>query len=242
MFKQMYLGQWVIDEDALVYKYNIERNSYNQLPMYPTGDWQHLMGVDLGYEDASAFVVCAFHEHDKNLYVVDAWSQSKMDITDVAEKIQYFKLKYGIHKVVIDGANKQAVEEIQKRHHIPLLTADKRGKEDFIEIMNAELIMGRVLVNPTAGSELVKEWQNLVWKTKDNKVTHPKAENPACDNHLADACLYAWRYCYQYLSVRPPVKPVYGTKEWADAEVREMEEKAIEHFENLEKAEKGWGY
>jgi len=62
MFKQMYLGEWVVDLDALVYKFNSERNTYQQQPLYAKGDWQYIMGVDLGYEDASAFTVVAFHE------------------------------------------------------------------------------------------------------------------------------------------------------------------------------------
>lgn len=240
MFKQMYLGEWVIDEDALVYKFNSERNLYRDIPMFASGDWQHFIGVDLGYEDASAFVVCAWHEYDKTLYIVDTYSRSKMDITDVAEKIRELKTKYGAYKVIIDGANKQAVEEIQRRHSIPLQAADKKGKEDFIEIMNSELIMGRVRVQEQLGAPLIEEWQNLVWKVKDGKVVHPKAENPACDNHLADAALYAWRYCYQYLSAAPIKKPDPGTPAWYDAEIAKMEQEAEEFFEKQAKNEDFW--
>lgn len=232
MFKQMYLGQWVIDEDALVYKFNPERNTYATLPVYLNGSWQYLMGVDLGYEDASAFVVIAYHEYDKNLYIVDTYSRSKMDITDVANRIKQTKTAYDIHKVIIDGANKQAVEEIQKRHMIALTTADKTGKSDFIEIMNAELIQGKIRVHSNC-TALIEEWQNLVWKEKGIK----REENPSCDNHLADACLYAWRFAYQYLSQKPKPKPLYGTPEWQAVEVSEMEEAAEEYFTALEQAE-----
>lgn len=233
MFKQMYLGQWVIDTDALVYKFQEDRNVYKEPPVFTVGEWQYLLGVDLGYEDASAFVVVSYHEYNKTLFIIDTFSQSKMDITDVASEIKNYKLKYDIHKVVIDGANKQAVEEIQKRHQIPLITADKAGKADFIEIMNAELILGRIKVQEKLGAKLIDEWSNLVWKEKGNK----REENPACDNHLADACLYAWRYCYQYLSVAATTKPAYKSKEWYDAQVNDMEQAAIEYFTNQEKAE-----
>jgi hypothetical protein len=235
MFKQMYLGEWVVNEDALVYKFNPDRNTFGHLPGYSRGDWQYLLGVDLGYEDASAFVVAAFHEFDKNLYIVHSSAKSKMDITDVAIKIKELKSIYGAHKVIIDGANKQAVEEIQKRHQVPLICADKKGKEDFIEIMNAELILGRIKIQEAGCSELAKEWQGLVWKLKDDKVVIPKQENPACDNHLADACLYVWRYCYQYLSVAPVPKPAYGTPQWQEQQVEDMENAAIEYFERLER-------
>lgn len=236
MFKQMYLGQWVIDEDALVYKFNSDRNMYEILPLRATGDWQYVLGVDLGYEDASAFVVCAYHEHDKILYIIDCYSRSKLDITDVADKIKGFKSKYGIYKVVIDGANKQAVEEIQKRHQIPLITADKTGKSDFIEIMNSELIMGRIKAHLHGAKQLVDEWQNLVWKERKNSAAK-REENPACDNHLADACLYAWRYTYQYFSERPKKAPEYKSKEWYEAQVDEMENAAEEYFAALAKSE-----
>lgn len=233
MFKQMYLGQWVIDEDALVYKFNGDRNVYENLPLRANGDWQYLLGVDLGYEDASAFVVVAYHEHDKVLYILDTYSASRMDITDVADKIRGLKTKYGIYKVVIDGANKQAVEEIQKRHQIPLITADKTGKSDFIEIMNSELILGRIKAHTHGAKKLIEEWQGLVWKEQKANKPIKREENPACANHLADACLYAWRYCYQYFSERPKKQHTYGSKEWADEQVDSMEEAALEYFTKI---------
>ncbi len=237
LFKQMYLGQWVIDTDALVYKYSLSRNLYNELPLHSKGDWQYIIGVDLGYEDDSAFVVVAFHEHDKTLYVVDCYSKSKMDITDVAQKINELKGKYNAHKVVIDGANKQAVEEIQRRHFIPLIAADKTGKSDFIEIMNAELIQGHIKLNLENCANLADEWQNLVWKEK-SLGTSKREVNPACANHLADACLYAWRFCYQFLSEAVKPKPVYGSKAWQEEEADRMYDEALEYFEK-QAAEQG---
>lgn len=229
-FKQMYLGQWVIDEDALVYKYNEERNTVKNLPMYSSGQWQYLMGVDLGYEDDSAFTVVGYHEHDRCLYVVETYSRSKMDITDVANKIKELQKKWGAWKVVIDGANKQAVEEIQKRHGVPLITAEKQGKSDFIEIMNADLIQGFIKVLVPNCYNITDEWKQLVWKEKGTK----REENPSCPNHLADSCLYIWRYCYAYLSQAPKSELKPGSKEYYTREVEQMEEAAEEYFTKLE--------
>jgi hypothetical protein len=58
---------------------------------------------------------------------------------------------------------------------------------------------------------------------------------------LADAALYAWRYCYNYLSQKPVAKPVPGTHAWFEAEVSEMESAAEEYFKGLEEATKGYG-
>jgi hypothetical protein len=125
MFKQMYLGQWVVDKDKLVYKFDYTKNTYLSLPLFNSESWQYFLGVDLGYEDASGFVIAAFHPYDKNLYIVDCIKRTKMDITDVATQINQLKTRYDIHKIIVDGANKQAVEEIRRRHQIPLTPADK---------------------------------------------------------------------------------------------------------------------
>lgn len=226
LFKQWYLNQWVVDDDKRVYKFNEAKNTYKILPHYIRGDWSYVLGVDLGYEDASGFVVTAFHEHDKNLYILESHKQSKMDITDVALKIKELQTKYPAFKVVIDGANKQAVEEIQKRHGIALSAADKTGKSDFIEIMNAEFIQERIKLCELTNRSLMDEYFGLIWETEGDKIKIPRKEHPNCENHLADAALYAWRYCYQFLSeaARVPVR-VNVKEEWLRHTRKLMDEK-----------------
>lgn len=201
LYKQWYLNQWVVDEDKLVYRYREGLNDYLGLPYYAYGQWNYLLGVDQGYEDPSAFAVCAFHENDPNLYVVETFKKSRLDITDVANKIKEYQAKYPlIYKVIIDGSAKQAVEEIQRRHGIALTAADKTGKSDFIEIMNAEFIQGKIKLNPQLSKELIDEYKKLVWQTDGDRVAIPRKENAACANHLTDATLYAWRFAYAFLS------------------------------------------
>ena len=216
LFKQWYLNQWVVDDDKLVYKYKTIINDYAQLPYYAYGQWSYVLGVDLGYEDPSAFVVCAFHENDPTLYILDTYKQSRMDITDVANKIKQLQVQYPqIYKVIVDNANKQAIEEIQKRHNVPLTPADKTGKSDFIEIMNAEFIQGNIKVQSTVAKELANEYRALVWKTIGDKVVIPRKEHDSCENHLADAALYAWRFCYQFLSkIRPKPVDLKDKSQW----------------------------
>jgi len=214
MFQRMYRGKWVIDNSRLVYKYLRDRNWISQLP---PGQYVYGLGVDLGFEDESAFVVSAYNQTSKCLYFVEPYKRSKMIISDVVERINYYRSKYEIYSIVIDGANKQAVEEMRLRYRVPLISADKTGKAEFIEIMNSEMIEGNIKVVGEAGELLATEWSNLIW---DDKNPHKKEEHPNCPNHLADAALYIWRRQYQYL-YEPPVKPVVPTVEekverWVD--------------------------
>lgn len=206
LYKQWYLNQWVIDSNKLVYWYQQGRNDYKILPHYRGGEWQFVLGVDLGYRpDPSAFALVGFHENDRTLYGLESGKQLEMDVTDVANRIKWYQSRFPIFKVVIDGANKQAVMEIQKRHDIALTAADKRGKSDFIEIMNAEFVQGLIKIEAENNKELVHEWKKLVWKTIGDKICLPREEHAGLPNHISDAYLYAWRFCYQFLS--KPQKP-----------------------------------
>ncbi len=246
LYKQWYLNQWVVDEDKLVYRYREHHNDYAALPYYGFGSWSYVLGVDQGYEDPSAFTVCAFHENDPTLYIVETFKQSKMDITDVANKIKYFQNRYPlIHKVIIDGAAKQAVEEIQRRHGIALTAADKTGKSDFIEIMNAEFVQGHIKLNPILSKALIEEYKSLVWELDGDKVSIPRKENPACANHLCDATLYAWRSTYAFLSTQ--AKPKVNLKDRAQfiAHTEKLMEQQLQKqidYEESEASQDIWNF
>lgn len=199
LFRQMYLNEWVIDEDKLVYRFTEERNLVQALPDHK---WQYVLGIDLGYNDDTAFVLYAWNEFHENLYIAETFKKKGMDITDVATYIKGYMKQYGVEIMVIDGADKQAVEEMRRRHSLPLKTAEKTGKSDFIEIMNADYIMGRIKLVEGKTFDLQDEYKTLIWDDRSGK----RIENASCPNHLTDAALYGWRYCYTYLA-RPEEKP-----------------------------------
>lgn len=236
LFKQWYLNQWVIDTEKLVYRFDASRNTH-PTPLSPQRKWQYVLGVDLGYSpDPSAFVLCAFNDHDPCLYVVDTFKRTEMDITDVAQKIKWYQQHHDIFKVVIDGSNKQAVEEIQKRHGIALTAAEKIGKTDFIQIMNAEFIQGKIKLFPQC-SELSDEYARLIWETDGDKIAFPRKENPNCQNHLTDAALYAWRFCYQFLATPLKVAPDLSQRDQYVNYTKQLMEERLEQQIQHEQAE-----
>ena len=56
-------------------------------------------------------------------------------------------------------------------------------------------------------------------------------EDDRCQNHLSDATLYAWRYCYHYLWEAPENKDDENTDEFMD----DLEEKEAEEAERQQK-------
>lgn len=192
LYKQHYLGQWAIDPSMRVYRYEPERNDIAAAPECT----RHILGVDLGYTDATALVVLGFRERDKATYVIEAEKRTGLIVSQVAEWIRHVQSRYRLERIVVDNASKQAVEELVQRHALPLEAAEKRDKADAIANMNSDIITRRVQVTDAAAG-LRKEWADLVWDDRQfakGRLT----ESSQCENHLSDACLYAWRAATAY--------------------------------------------
>lgn len=224
LFKQWYLNKWVIDEDAKVYKYEKARNSALSLPQ-DCGEPHYVLGIDLGHSpDPSAFVVGCYYDAMDTLFIAHAEKHLKFDVTDVADKIRQLDYKYNFEVKIIDGSHKMAVEELNIRHKVNVIPADKLGKVDFINLCNAELIQGKIKLLPAA-DELSTELDTLVWVTDNGKVKEPRKEHPALPNHLTDGFLYMWRHGYQYLWSKPKETVAWGSQEhWEKKHIEELAE------------------
>ncbi len=217
LFQQHYLGKWFVDTDALVYKFQADRNA---IPALPYQTYTYVLGLDFGYRDATAFIIAAYSRHDANLYIVDAYRAKKMLISDIDAKLTYFRAKYPIAAMYCDPASAQVAAELRQRHGHPLLSADKLDKQHFQALMNSDLIAGNIKVVHYENTQpLIDEWQTLVLDPKTGK------EHEKMDNHLSDACLYAWRHSRHYLATPAPKKTSgrYGEEymdQWWEQEAR----------------------
>lgn len=214
-FKTHYLNQWCADDELLI----IPTTKLQQVEKLPDGEFYYYLSLDLGYNDASAFVVMAWSSHDPRCFVVEAYKKSGMDFTDVANQVKKIQRQYPITKIKVDGANKQGVEEMKKRHGLPLTPSDKTGKTDFLHLMRDDVIQGNLVLVKGKTGELFTEWSALQWKD-DNK----QDEDPRCQNHLSDATLYDWRECRNYTwKPKDPEKSLdEQAAEWEREEAAEM--------------------
>jgi hypothetical protein len=199
-YQREYLGQWTADDSAQVYRYLDARNAVADIPGYDRDRWHHVIGVDFGMRDDCAWVVLAAHPHDRRLYAVEARKAAGLLVDDAAAVTAELCQRYRPSAVVGDagGLGKPYVEQWNARHAgqlgMPAMqSAEKADKRAAIDLLNADLRTGRLLVAPGAIS-LADEWRVLPWKDAARTLEHP-----AYPNHLADACLYAWRASHAYL-------------------------------------------
>jgi hypothetical protein len=214
-----WFGQWVVDENSLVYRYNKEINDYASLPT--EGNWTYILGVDLGFNDADALAVLCYSDRTPQTYLVEEVVERRQDISTLCKQIDRLKGLYPISKIVVDtgGLGKKIAEEIGKRYTIPMQAAEKNRKVEYIELMNDALRTGRLLVK--ANSLFAHDAQKVEWdhdhSTPDKRVISKRFHSDICE-----AVLYAWRESYSYSYQPEAQRPIYGSKLWGDAETDKM--------------------
>ena len=236
-FQQHYLARWVIEDSNKIYRYDHNKNAWNgELPDYGWKPWQYTLGIDLGFNDATAFALLAWHENDPNVYIVRAEKWRHLTITDTANNIREWMGEYPIGYFVVDGANKQAVEEMVRHHQLPLIAAEKHDKASFIRIMNSSFISGKIKVYNKGSSQLLEEYDKAVWNKRALEKGIYK-EDTSYHPDIADAALYAYRYTYSYAYSAPTPDQMY--KNDMEREMGEMNARFTK--EKMEREELIWG-
>lgn len=226
IYQREYLGRWVRDDSSIVYRLNRDTNTYSELPGL---DYQTIIGVDLGYDDATAFEVVGFSEESPLVYELDGFEQTGMIPTEVSEKLKEFIAIYRPIAIVCDtgGLAKAIVEEMKRRFSLPVKPAEKTKKLDYIEMLNDDLRTGKIKVR--ADSPLIDEWAILQWD-KDRKK-----EDERFKNHRSDAFLYAWRESLHWNHRPKTVIPHKFSPERAQWEADEMLRQWQERYQDTSK-------
>jgi hypothetical protein len=234
-YKRNWCGEWVADEAHLCYA-GYGPHCLIDRPPRDTQGWTFVLGVDLGFNDDSAFVVAGYGPCDPCLYVLSAEKSPGMDITDVAAKIRALQDRWSIATVVIDGANKQGISELENRHGLSLLPSEKADKATFMDLLSDDMRRGRVKMVRHATAQLQTELSELIW---DKRALERliRREDPQLANHLADALLYSHRWTAPYLAEASP--PVYEPGSVAETRARaEREDEEAEEICRITRRER----
>lgn len=236
------LGQWAGSFDGLIYRYLVDKptGSVNWVPAPPTetnpaglpeelGPWRFIGGLDLGFEDATALVVCAYSQRARELRHVVDYSRSEQLVPDVAAMIDQAQATYGrLDVIFVDQGNlgKMIVRTLIAEHGYPLEPAGKLEKFDNIELVNAGFKAGEIKI--IDGTILSDQLEIQQWLLEDGTEEDPAKqkrmlaragklkENPEIPNDLADAFLYCYRGSQHYFATAKKAEkvPDAGTPEW----------------------------
>jgi hypothetical protein len=227
-YRREYLGQWIRDLGALVYPYDPDRNGWDGV--LPEGEVRSGIGMDIGYEDATAWVPMQWVSGAPELYIPESHSERHLIPSVVAAYTQRWKESYpGPTVVDTGGIGKGYAEEMKQRFGVACEPAEKQHKLAAAEMMRGDLLSGVLKVNPSKNRDLLDEWSRIQWLEDRSGI------DPRFPNHLADAALYIHRRLRPWY--RPEKEgPTPGTREFIDADqarVKREAERAVR--EKLEK-------
>jgi hypothetical protein len=214
-WRRDWLGQWVLDAGSRVYRF-VDRTAQaggnvlgdatiEQSLLRGDPQWTYAIGLDLGWVDATAWVLVAWRAADPKLYIVRSYKRSKWPYHEIAAALRELMTKFRVLKImadVSDDSAKQLAASLKSEHQLPIEDAEKRGKATDVGRMNSEFAEGKILVVADQNRELMKEWNELALDPRSPKW----AEHEKFDNHLADAALYVWRASLHRFAKAAPVK------------------------------------
>jgi hypothetical protein len=223
-FQREYLGRWVVDVSAQVYKYVASRNAVDEVPGYEKASWIHSIGVDFGVVDECAWTVLASHPHHRDIYAIRSIAKVGLLPEQAAELTYQLVQEFKPHRLFGDagGLGKPYVMAYNQRFNagIQMQAAEKTEKRANIELMNGDLASGRLRLLMPECSDLGSQMENLPWANDAREVEHAGYKN-----HRTDSALYAWRGHTAYLHNAPAARITAPLKPSDDEFIRREEER-----------------
>lgn len=244
-WRREYLGEWVVDALDLVYSWSVARASKKDVVWAPLltdenitglpeelGPWHLVLGIDIGWNDPSAFVLAAYSEKVKELRHIYDFKQSEMLVEDFTIEILEVIERYGLPEAIVadtaSGGAKILIETINQRYGLGIIPAEKPQKQAWQQLLNADFLAERVKIIP--GTDLAHELAGHQWDlSRSSKLilarTGALKEDPRTPNHLCDALLYLYRYAHHFFS-EAPADPVERNSPawWREKARKELED------------------
>jgi hypothetical protein len=195
-YRREWLGEFVIDSSAILFKYDKARNFIAEPHVVDHSKFVYVVGLDLGYLDSTAITVAAVHRFEPYMVYIDEFEQSELRITEILKLVEFYVEKYRAEITVVDsgGFGQHTFQELQRKEGLgAIVPASKAHKKLAIERMNDSFYSGHIKVAPTC-PKLIESWEKIL---KD-PVSH--LENERVDYgasyviDLADSALYAYGY------------------------------------------------
>ena len=218
-YRRNWCGEWVSELGERVYHYADEVNGLHEDFETKEGD-EYILGLDLGWHDATAFVLVTWSKRHDKVVILDSFSQPEMLLDKVAARVRAYIHEYPGLLIVGDPGRRDAFEELRQRYDLPIFAADKSDKRYWIDQINNDLSAGKIQVEHPEQSKLVEEWMDLVWEHRRHRRM---IESPGRANDCADSFLYAYRKCWHFTHTDQSEAPKPGTKEYWQIEEEQIE-------------------
>jgi len=170
-YQREYLGRWVAEHDALVYKYDQERNGYVSLPDVSGLEWHCILMVDQGYWDADAIGALWFRKGHPGVWLEEVHHERKAsggDLVEAARAAWLARKGRCIRLGWDEGGGGTKTAEDARRLGLPVEPAEKAGKVAGIEQTNTALLSACLKV--PANGHAAADAARVTWDPKARGV------------------------------------------------------------------------
>jgi phage terminase large subunit len=144
-------------------------------------------GLDMGYKDATAFVVIGYDFKEEIFYILDEYKENQKTTAQYAADIQRYIDEYDPDFIFIDAAAAQTKADLAYEYGIVCSSA-KKSVLDGIGYVASLVENDRLFVNPEAKS-VIEAFDQYKWDPNPNLIKEKPVHNDA--SHMADAIRYA---------------------------------------------------
>lgn len=205
-YRREYLGEWVLDGDALVYPLDATRNAW--VPQ-PDGERIRVLAVDLGSTGTTALCIVSTVRGTPGYWVEHVETMHGASVSQVCQAVARLRDAWSAWRVVVDagGLGGAYVSELNIRYGVNATAARKSDKLAYIEHIRSDITSGLLHVTPAA-VDLWDEASTLQWNEDRLGYSDRMAD------HCLDAMLYGWRYLRPEHTQELPDEPEPGSPEW----------------------------
>lgn len=209
-FLREYKGLWVPDDSTMVFSFDSEKHSILTLPDDYGSRWDHVMAVDLGYNDHSAWCVVALDRDTQRSIILHAETHPRIFSDQAMGITRRLISEYSLNRVVCDPAagGLQFYEMFNKQHGrelgVSIRGANKVNKKGRVAHVNSELRAGRLKVMRPNADVLAMEFQTLRYRNRD---TCEFITSGTIRDDASDCAMYAMAELMPITSRPSPAKP-----------------------------------
>lgn len=203
LIRREYLGEFVYDTEAQVYKgyqtYQLDDQEMLIQKIHPT---DIVIGNDFGFSDYNGIVMLAYNKHTGYGIVLKETKFNHSTVDTIVEvDRQYFNLAQAVLlslgedpqrvMIVTDSNEKSITYELNTTYRLPAFTCYKYDKKLAISSMSEAMASGRIII-PINGS-VADECEQTVYKRDEQDNILPEIDDQQFHPDITDALLYGYR-------------------------------------------------
>lgn len=201
-------GVWVRDESSLLLNYSAELNHFDTLP---PGQYQYILGIDVGFDDADSLSVLAYSDMSPVTYLVEEVIVAGQLVGELAIKIKELDMKYNFREMIADtgGLGKKIIQTLIFQYSLLIKPADKKGKIADYSLLNNALRTNNFRAHHTS-----RFAQDCYIIQRDKNKSTPDRIVVLGHSDAIDSVLYAFAESPAYDYVAPKLSTKHGSPEY----------------------------